>query len=76
MSSVTVCNCAQKTPDLARLQAIVPDGRTSNRKSPTAVHAEPVDQWDYAHSLHSASNHDTITADCDNKSANSHTDPL
>jgi len=42
MSSLTVCNCRQNTLDPAFFGQWVPDHRTSNRKSPTAVHAKLV----------------------------------
>jgi len=42
MSSVTVCNCPQNTPDLACLQAMSSRPSDQQQKKPTAVRAEPV----------------------------------
>jgi len=42
MSSVTVCNCPQNTPDPACLRAASSRPSDQQQKSPTAVRAEPV----------------------------------
>jgi len=42
MSSVTVCNCPQNTPDPACLQAVSSRPSDQQQKSPTAVRNEPV----------------------------------